>query len=109
MTTAAWITAATGLITAVINGAALIRHGRRDRARFDEHGQRLDDLETGKSLPAAAGVSRETGTSLTEHVLGFSSIITDRGGNRSRPIIRSIVVRAIPVSSQISRFDSPAA
>lgn len=38
MTAAAWITALAGLFTATVNGIAWVRHGRRDEARFADHG-----------------------------------------------------------------------
>lgn len=47
MTAAAWVTALAGLFTATVNGIAWIRHGRRDEARFADHGMRLERLENG--------------------------------------------------------------
>lgn len=47
MLAAAWITAASGLFVAVLNGIMWVRHGRRDRARFAEHAERLETLENG--------------------------------------------------------------
>ena len=47
MIAAAWVTAVAGLFTALVNGAAWVRHGRKDEARFADHGQRLGRLENG--------------------------------------------------------------
>ena len=41
------ITALAGLFTATVNGIAWVRHGRRDEARFADHGDRLGLLENG--------------------------------------------------------------
>ena len=42
MVWAAWVTAGAALVTAILNGAALIRHGRADSRRFAELHSRLN-------------------------------------------------------------------
>jgi len=44
VTLATWVLAG----MSVLNFAAQLWHQRRDRARFSEHGQRIEHLENGK-------------------------------------------------------------
>lgn len=57
-----WIEASAALVTAVCAVAQTFAHGRQDRRRFADHGQRIKDLENG-----GPPVLRETTLNLRGH------------------------------------------
>lgn len=57
MTAATWVIAAASLITALSSLGVQVRHGRRDLARFAEHGKRIRQLENGGTGDRPGGES----------------------------------------------------